>query len=1128
MATWARGIDFKNTNNTKRIGGVGVYGTDTNAEKLYIGMGTEPWNNAGLQLTNSAINFKGNKIYHAGDKPTASEIGAAASNHNHNGIYVNDKASVSGNMNNAAGYRNALGMINLSGTDATINPNGQTGWHHFINMSYSESSGSNMWQTQIANKAGTTDLWVRSRAGSAITDGTAWAAPWTRILTGSNYKSIVTPANIGAAASNHTHNYLPLSGGTITGETVFNNYLSLNAWSGYGTGKAQIWYNGNNKQLIVQPNAVTDIIVNNNKVYHAGNKPTASEIGAAASSHTHNYAGSSSAGGAANLVYLPRVGGSSVSANYQPGGNRFELKEFANDCANMPSAHWYHILTGQGSDANYNTQLALGMTNNAVYFRNRTSGAWGNWKQLAFTDSSITGNSATATKLKTARTINGTNFDGSGNITTANWGTARTLTIGNTGKSVNGSGNVTWSLSEIGAAASSHTHSSLKSTDPVRPTSANIGVVADRSLSMMLSTSSMTTGKPLSDGYILNFNWDNNGGWASQLYVQNSSSPKVQVRGMNAGTWGEWNTLYGTNNKPTASDIGALTQSTADGRYVGLINNNGFYGLSANGDASNWIRTTVNGIIPFQSGTGTSNLGTSSWRFKEAHIATIYEGGTALSSKYAAASHSHSYLPLSGGTMTGAVTSSVSTGTHIAGNKGTAIINSTAAGNGYNMLAKMNSTNGIWTMGSWGTNYCLFYTAKSVVDAGTNSFTKQAILLNEAGNTTFPGTVTASSFNGNATSATKLQTARAIKIGNTSKNFDGSANVTWTLSDIGAAASSHTHSYLPLSGGTLTGETTFNKCLSLDASSSGMGGTGKGQLSYDGMHKELVLKNISDIRIADNGALVLTSANPPTSISGNAGTATKLKTARAIKIGNTSRNFDGSGNVTWTLSDIGAAASSHTHSYLPLSGGTVNGTITTTNLDVAKTASFGGQIKIVNTSSPNTLSLEGATNANQAVIKFGNGARIYSGSNETRLIVEGGIYSNKIIEGADIRCNGSMYPTESAQGGWDIGIVTNRFYTLYAVNTNLSSDKNMKEDIVYLDDEPKTISLDEETSFKTPFKDFICNDLKVATYKYKRQTIEEDEDRNERIKDLPHQPEDSQIGFIAQDIINTEVGSMFV
>ena len=110
-----------------------------------------------------------------------------------------------------------------------------------------------------------------------------------------------------------------------------------------------------------------ELTFNGNKVYHAGNKPTVSEIGAAASSHTHNYAGSSSAGGAAN------------SAN----------------------------------------------------------------------------------TLSTARTINGTSFNGSANITTANWGTARTLTIGNTGKSVNGSGNVSWSLSEIGAAPASHTHSYL-------------------------------------------------------------------------------------------------------------------------------------------------------------------------------------------------------------------------------------------------------------------------------------------------------------------------------------------------------------------------------------------------------------------------------------------------------------------------------------------------------------------------------------------------------------------------------------------------------------------------------------------------------------------------------------------
>lgn len=60
-----------------------------------------------------------------------------------------------------------------------------------------------------------------------------------------------------------------------------------------------------------------------------------------------------------------------------------------------------------------------------------------------------------ANTLTTARTINGTSFNGSANITTSNWGTARNITIGNTTKSVNGSGNVSWSLSEIGAADAS-------------------------------------------------------------------------------------------------------------------------------------------------------------------------------------------------------------------------------------------------------------------------------------------------------------------------------------------------------------------------------------------------------------------------------------------------------------------------------------------------------------------------------------------------------------------------------------------------------------------------------------------------------------------------------------------------
>ena len=51
---------------------------------------------------------------------------------------------------------------------------------------------------------------------------------------------------------------------------------------------------------------------------------------------------------------------------------------------------------------------------------------------------SLSGNATTATTLQTSRTINGTSFNGSANITTSYWGTTRTIW----GQSVNGSANV--------------------------------------------------------------------------------------------------------------------------------------------------------------------------------------------------------------------------------------------------------------------------------------------------------------------------------------------------------------------------------------------------------------------------------------------------------------------------------------------------------------------------------------------------------------------------------------------------------------------------------------------------------------------------------------------------------------
>lgn len=75
--------------------------------------------------------------------------------------------------------------------------------------------------------------------------------------------------------------------------------------------------------------------------------------------------------------------------------------------------------------------------------------------------SSYANRAASADRLTTARSINGTNFDGTANIVTSYWGTARNFTIGNTTRSVNGSGNVSWSFADIGGAAANHKHGLL-------------------------------------------------------------------------------------------------------------------------------------------------------------------------------------------------------------------------------------------------------------------------------------------------------------------------------------------------------------------------------------------------------------------------------------------------------------------------------------------------------------------------------------------------------------------------------------------------------------------------------------------------------------------------------------------
>ena len=101
-----------------------------------------------------------------------------------------------------------------------------------------------------------------------------------------------------------------------------------------------------------------------------------------------------------------------------------------------------------------------------------------------------------------------------------------------------------------------------------------------------------------------------------------------------------------------------------------------------------------------------------------------------------------------------------------------------------------------------------------------------------------------------------------------------------------------------------------------------------------------------------------------------------------------------------------------------------------------------------------------------------------------------------------------------------------RWQSAFLVSSpNVSSDATLKENIEYLDDNSKTRRKGLLTA--NQLHDFIKNDLRIAEYDYKidAQSLNECcEDEQKLIRSMNNH----QIGFIAQDIVDTEVGAKIV
>lgn len=347
-----------------------------------------------------------------------------------------------------------------------------------------------------------------------------------------------------------------------------------------------------------------------------------------------------------------------------------------------------------------------------------------------------------------------------------------------------------------------------------------------------------------------------------------------------------------------------------------------------------------------------SSQSTWEYLFKVDKDGTIYENGTKLSDKYARKDAVGStYLPISGGTVTGNLTVN-GTLTAIASKANQLTHTLSVNGKSWNGSADLT----VGTMGvayggtgksSWTTNGIVYASASgtlSQLSLGTAGYILQS------GGTSAPSWVNPSTLNvASATKATQDGNGNTISDTYLRKDFDSvSQNVSFggsidvddltagTLLVSGAARfanglignlkgtasnvpwsgitdkpktfapSAHTHTMANISDWetyvyNAQGTRTKNTILAAPNGSDGKA-----------TFRTLVE---ADIPALSKSKVGLSNVDNTADSTKNVLSASKLTTARNITIGSAKKSFDGASDISFSLSDIGASSSSHTHNY---------------------------------------------------------------------------------------------------------------------------------------------------------------------------------------------------------------------
>lgn len=299
---------------------------------------------------------------------------------------------------------------------------------------------------------------------------------------------------------------------------------------------------------------------------------------------------------------------------------------------------------------------------------------------------------------------------------------------------------------------SSHNHSYLTLYGS-RPANINFSTSTNGAGAMFhfVATSSTKTGKPPEDSNVLQMNWDNNGGLDTQFAISNGSSPHSYIRSQNNGTWGNWTTLLDSSNynnySPSKTGTGAsgtwgINITGASGSCTGnaatASNASKVNGHTVNSDVPSGAKfTDTNTWRPLGTAANTACAGNDSRLSNSRPASDVYSWAKASSkpsyswseitskpSTFTPASHTHAYIPLSGGTITGSIIRS-SGGSWISARNNVAVRGTATGKDSWNPVVGQATPNGYWTIGNLASNdnLAFSYTSNTNYNAGNNSAT---------------------------------------------------------------------------------------------------------------------------------------------------------------------------------------------------------------------------------------------------------------------------------------------------------------------------------------------------------------------------------------------------------------------